>query len=408
MVDLRYGLNSMVHLDLATATRAELCGVPSGDPVDDAEAAVTAALQQPVDYPPLAQTAMPGDRVVVALSPGIPQVAQVTAAVVRTLLASGVSADGITVLRTRQDVEDHLENPCRLVRGAGGEEIALVTHDPSERQGLAYLAATEKGDPILLNRLMTDADVVLPVGCLHSETTPGYFGINGGIFPTYADHRTQARYLHHSASQINGHRDYHLQQEVDQVAWLLGITFTVQIVPAAGEGILHVLAGEADAVRRQAHQRYRAAWGSSVPDRASLVVCGMPGDAAQQTWENFGRTLAAALALCDEDGAIAVCCELSGELPAAVRCLSTAPSRESALRQIRKERLAESLPAAQLARALEHGRVYLLSQLDPTALEELDVVPLADAAELVRLTAQHKSCIVLCNAPRAVVTVGEQ
>ena len=117
----------------------------------------------------------------------------------RTLLAAGVAADGITVLRTRQDVDDRVENPCRLVRGPQGEEIALVTHDPSDRQGLAYLAATERGDPIFLNRLLTDADVVLPVGCMQAETTPGYFGLQGGIFPTYADAKTQARFLHQSA-----------------------------------------------------------------------------------------------------------------------------------------------------------------------------------------------------------------
>ena len=89
----------------------------------------------------------------------------------------------------------------------------------------------------------------------------------------------------------------------------------------------------------------------------------------------------------------------------AVRRLLTAPSCESALRRIRKERLPDALAAAQLAQALAHGRVYLLSRLDPALAEDLDMIPLADPAELLRLTAQHKSCIVLCNAPRPAVTV---
>ena len=40
----------------------------------------------------------------------------------------------------------------------------LVVHDPRDRGQLAYLAATKQGRRIYLNRLLTDADVVIPVG----------------------------------------------------------------------------------------------------------------------------------------------------------------------------------------------------------------------------------------------------
>ena len=55
---------------------------------------------------------------------------------------------------------------------------------------MAYLAATDDGEPIMLNRLLTDADVVLPIGCLHSEPPTGYFGIHTPVFPTFSDHET--------------------------------------------------------------------------------------------------------------------------------------------------------------------------------------------------------------------------
>ena len=57
--------------------------VPRGQPLADPAAATAAALAEPLDYPPLAQSTTPGDRVVLALDRGVPQVAQVTAAVVR-------------------------------------------------------------------------------------------------------------------------------------------------------------------------------------------------------------------------------------------------------------------------------------------------------------------------------------
>ena len=83
MAVLRYGIDSSVSLDLANGLRPQECGTPHGRPLDDPQAAVAWALLEPLDYPPLAKCTTPGDRVVLALGRGIPQVAQVTAAVIR-------------------------------------------------------------------------------------------------------------------------------------------------------------------------------------------------------------------------------------------------------------------------------------------------------------------------------------
>jgi hypothetical protein len=66
------------------------------------------------------------------------------------------------------------------------------------------------------------------------------------------------------------------------------------------------------------------------------------------------------------------------------------------------------LPAAQLAQTLEWARVYLLSRLDPSAVEDLEMIPIGGPDELARLARQHHSCILLANAPRAIVTVEEE
>ena len=287
-------------------------------------------------------------------------------------------------------------------------QIPTVVHDPSDRAGLAYLAADDHGEPIMLNRLLTDADVVLPIGCLQGAGSSGYFGIHTPLFPAFSDQTAVARFRRLDALGSNGPCKRDLSAEVDQVAWLLGVNFTIQLVPAAGDGILHVVAGQSDAVRRRGRQLYDAAWSWTVARRASLVVAAIEGGHAQQTWDNFGRALDTARTLVEDGGAIAVCCELAAGPGPAVQHLAAARSRQSALRQIRKERPADALPAAQLARALDQDKVYLLSRLDPSLVEELDMIPLVDGGELTRLVRQHRSCILLGNAPRAQVTVEEE
>jgi hypothetical protein len=84
-----------------------------------------------------------------------------------------------------------------------------------------------------------------------------------------------------------------------------------------------------------------------------------------------------------------------------------ARSRQNAVRQIRKERPEDLLPATQLARALDRADVYLLSRLDPSMVEDLEMAPIAEPGELARLTRRYPSCILVSNAPNALVTAGE-
>ena len=107
---------------------------------------------------------------------------------------AGVDPDGITVLRSPSDRDAGAEDPCRLLAATLRERIALVTHDPADRRQLAYLAASESGEAILLNRALHEADVVLSVGCLHGDQSAGYFGIHGAIYPTFSDAKTLQRF----------------------------------------------------------------------------------------------------------------------------------------------------------------------------------------------------------------------
>jgi hypothetical protein len=111
--------------------------------------------------------------------------------------------------------------------------------------------------------------------------------------------------------------------------------------------------------------------------------------------------------LVEDGGSIAVCCDLAAPPGPAMQHLLAADSRRAALRRIGKQRPPDALPAAQLAEALKRGKVYLLSRLDPAVVEELDVIHVGAPEELARLVRRHPSCILLANAPRAMVSLTE-
>jgi len=345
--------------------------------LDDVAAELAHALDEPLDYPALSRCTTPGDRVVIAVAPGVPQSGLLVAETIRSLVAGGVQADGITVLRRAEDAAIGEGDPAEWLSGTLRDQIAMAVHDPDDRDSIAYLAANDDGEPILLNRLLTDADVVLPIGCFGDWHTAGYHGIQTAIYPTYSDRAALGRFRSLESAGSAQRATKHLAKEADHVGWLLGAMFTIQVVPGPGDRVQHVLAGETGSVRRRGWKLHEAVWHGSVPGHASLVVASIEGGPRQQTWENVARALAAAARLVEPDGAIALCCELTEEPGPAVQRLATAGDRDEALREIRDQSLPDGLVAVQLAETLARARVYLLSELDESLVEGLEMAPIA-------------------------------
>ena len=317
--NLRYGADASLRLELAGDTPVTVCDAPHGEPLAHVADAVDRALAEPLAFPSLAQAVVPGDKVVLALAEAVPQAATIVARTVDRLLGAGVAAGDITLLSTLVDVAgrpDPLAELPNEVRAA----IECQTHDPSSRGSLAYLGASAGGDPIYINRAIHDADLVVTIGCLRVGDSLGYHGVQAGVFPTFADADTIKRYR--SPRSDEPRKRERLRQAANEAVWLLGVHFTVQVVPGAAAEILHVLAGEADAVVREGHRRFAEAWHCAVPERAALVVATIEGDATQQTWDNVARALACASHAVREDGAVAVCSELVERLGPALECLA--------------------------------------------------------------------------------------
>ncbi len=403
MALLRYGMDSSFEIPCEADALFE-CRAPEGSPPADLAAAVGEALAAPLDFPPLAQATTPADRVVVALEPGLPCAAELVAAVVDSLLAAPVDPDGITVLQDPADARAGVADPRRLIPQAFRERVALATHDPHDRNKLAYLAADDAGSPILLNRALHEADLVLPIGCLHSESTAGCFGLHGILFPGFSDRETQKRFRSPAALGSDDTARQKLVEQSDRAAWLLGVQMTLQVLPGPGDSVLRVLAGQSETVAWQGSVLYHEAWDYRPAQPADLVVAAIRGGPGQQTWENVGRALDAALNAVDNDGAIAVCCSLADNPGPALQQLAAAGSRQAALQQIEKEQPPDALVGASLARARDRASVYLLSGLDPEVVDQLDMIHVAEADELVRLAGHYPSCLLLADAPRAVVS----
>lgn len=403
---IRFGCDRTIRLEAAGNGFVREYGNPRQAALADCALGVREALASPLGYPSPGEFTTADDRIVLAVGTPLPRGEVIVSEVVRVLTESGVNAEGITVLQAAHDPHDDI---CGLLSEDLRQKIRVLRHDPADRESLAYLATTEAGESIVFNRILTDADLVLPIGCTQDSAASGYFGVNSPLFPAFSDEDTQLRFRR---TDREGKKKRQLNREADEVGWLLGVSFTIQVVPGSGDEILHVVAGEIGRVRSTAKRLFAEAWNQNATAAAKLVIATIEGGREQQTWHNLGRAIANAAALAEDDGAIAVFCELAEMPGAAVRELAQSLADGSQLLEKHKNPPPDALPAAQIAAALERNHIYLMSKLDDDLVEELEITPIAAPQELNRLITgtieRGESCIILSNAARAKVSLTDE
>ncbi|HEY2883128.1 MAG TPA: hypothetical protein VGJ15_11860, partial [Pirellulales bacterium] len=107
---LKYGDSATLEMQLPENTLVTLWAGPSGNG-ETAGNVAASAVQSPMEFPHLKQATVPGDHVVLALAPDVPQAANVVAAIVPALLSGAVAAEDITIVRTPTDVDTQQPDP---------------------------------------------------------------------------------------------------------------------------------------------------------------------------------------------------------------------------------------------------------------------------------------------------------
>ncbi|MCC7084963.1 MAG: DUF2088 domain-containing protein [Pirellulales bacterium] len=405
---LKFGSLGQLQFELPPSVLVADFASPAQTQQHDVLRSIAAAVETPLDFPPIKQAVVPGDHVVLAVASGVPGVTDVVAAVVPALMEGGVAADDITVVQTQADVVAGAIDPRAGLPENFRHRVQLFTHNSGEQTQLSYLAADDRSEPIYLNRRMCEADFVLPIGCLRPSDaiiSNGRKSLwNETIYPTFGDSKSIEHWASNGVPQSKGQLA-HRHRQIDAVAWQLGVQVTAQVVPAGGGRSLEVLIGSPERVFCDGRELCRQAWQREVPRRARLVVAGIGGGSEQQTWENVGRALEAALSIVSDNGAIVICSELTEPLGPALKHLAAAADTSAAQQRLRKMHSSDAALARLLASELERVSVYLLSAHDEDVVVPLGIAHVSEAAEIGRLVARSESCILLADAQYVVPRV---
>jgi nickel-dependent lactate racemase len=398
LISLAYGSHGQFTCEVDPAQTIASLTAPR--PSSHFEQELQTALTRPLDFPPLGQAVVSTDLVAIALDRDTPESATILAAIWEILEQQGVEPGNVSVIQVPspgsegRPTLDPRENLPEAVR----EDMQWTIHDPADKEHLSYLASTDKGDRVYLTRELVEADFVMAAGRIAFDSVMGHIGTNSVYYPSLSSADAIAGASGQGHSELGPTDVRPLRQVVDDVAWLLGSMFSVQVIPSAAGGAARILAGASDSVFQLGKHYLAEEWMIELDERAEMVVAAVDVDAGGHGWDQVARALEAARNLVARDGKIVILSELAEELGPGIELIARSDSPVDAIRPLRELLPPDLVPATQLANAVDWADVYLLSRLDSETVDNLFMIPLDGESEVERLLDEGGTCVFLESA----------
>lgn len=370
---------------------------PSAPPIVDLSRAVHDALETPLGFPALRKALTPDDHVVIVADDHLPRQEEMLLAIVEYLIQARIQPAAITILYPSTHKSD---SEAKVPHYPG---IRVEVHDSSNRKKLSYLATTRRGRRLYLNRTAVDADQLIVLSSRGYDPLLGYSGTVGALFPGLSDAETKQQMNSDLSNNVPDEEPWPVRREAEEVAWLLGAPFMIQVIEGSGEEVIHVVGGLADTAA-DGQRLLDARWRVSVDRRVDVVVAGMSGDPARHGCIELAHALACAARAIKPRGRIVLLSQAQPELGPGMQILRQADELSFALRELRRSKPTDTASAFQWASAAEHANISLLSRLEPDVAEELFTTPLTDPSQVVPLL-QGAEVLFLDDAHKSIAVV---
>ena len=349
----------------------------------DETAILRAALDNPVNSPPLRDLVRPGQRVVIVtsdLTRPCPS-ERLLPPVLDELAAAGVLDQEITVVAAlgvhRPMTEDELEQMvgpevCRRVR--------VINHDP---EGTVHLGVTSRGTPVEIFRPVVEADVRICLGNIEFHYFAGYSGGAKAILPGCASRATvNANHAmmvqpESATGRIEGNP---VRADLEEGVAMVGADFCLNVIVDADHRIQAAVAGDVTAAHRAGCDWVAQRGRLPLPAPADIVLVsagGFPKDInlyqAQKALDNAGYAV--------RDGGVIILLAECGEgfgNRTFERWLRDAASPDEVLARIQADFVLGGHKAAAVASVLKRADVYLVSTMPSELVSQCGMLPFSD------------------------------
>jgi nickel-dependent lactate racemase len=373
---------------------------PAAPPLADPAAAVRAALDRPLGFPPLWRALTPDDHIAIVVDEQLASLPLLLPPLLEHLQLANVGMDAVTLVcaapSTGQSWLEELPDEY--------QDVHVEVHQPDDRKKLAYLATTRQGRRVYLNRTVVDADQAVLVTRRSYDCLLGYAGAAGALYPALSDTATFRELHSHLSLAVPGAEPWNLQREAAEVAWLLGVPFLVQVIEGSDGAVLHVLGGPLES-SPAGEKLLDERWRTDLDEPADAVFAGISGDPARHSFTDLARALGAAARVVKPGGAIVLLTDAAPTLGPSAALLRQRDDPAQALKLLLQEN-PDDLEAGFLwASAAQSAKLYLRSRLAIDVAEELFTTPLENVAQAGKLV--RGRCVFLPDAHRSLAVAAK-
>lgn len=241
---------------------------------------VESALANPIGSPRLASLAGPGDRVLLLFDDytRLTPLAEMLPPILAELEAGGVRRDDVSFLAAPGTHRPMSEQ--ELVQKLGEDvlrQYPVRQHDWRAESELARAGETPSGLPIVVNRHLLEADLVVGLGHIVPHRVTGFSGGAKVVNPGVAGAPPNDREMHWLAAQFPGREilgvvENPIRAEIDEMGRQVGLRYIVNAVQGSEGRLVGVFAGDPVAAHRRGARVARDVYGAHLPSLADIVV----------------------------------------------------------------------------------------------------------------------------------------
>ncbi len=357
--------------------------------------AVEQALESPLDFPAIDRALVPGDRVAIAVHESLPQANVLVESIIDWLLKHEVLVDlqivvvlghGQSLLKSSIESWLATSHPPSI---EGQEPVCrVVCHDPDDPKTLEYIAASEQGEAIYLQRDLVEADFVIPVyRWLEPEDPRGHDPFV--VLPAFADRATIHRHAKTWLSNRQKATSSKASRRGRDSGWLAGIQFVLGAVANQEGQIAFLVSGTPEGVDRACQQTLGSNDQRDSDHQSDqgfdLVVVQLVDQSQVPSWGQVASAAQGAERWLTPAGRIVVVANGLAQVTSGIGALASDEPDEDIQKMLLESTLEDAFASAVLRGIQSKRSVYVQSQVDAETLESLGFASIRNPNELERL-----------------------
>lgn len=398
-VKLNYGYTGEFHCEIPTEKLVCYHQAPAS--LENVSNEIQRVLSSPLELPPLDLAVIPGDKITIVIDHRTPVAAEIINSLWNFFSNCGIKGADVTLLQTQSTSQDHQQTLMSAVNPELQNEAEWVIHDPESKETLGYLGTSTGGERIYLTKHLLEADFILPIEMVSYDPLIGYAGGGSLLYPEFSSQESIVKSRGQSHRELTPAESRPLRQLIDEVAWMLGLQYSLQIIPAVGQSISEVVFGSLEAAFRRSKELLDQNWKLEPSYRSEVVLVAIESGPAGHTWNQLGSVLETARNLVSQDGRIVLLTQIDSQFDEGLQILSESHEPFDAIQPLREKQPNDLVTATQMALTGDWARICLLSKTDSDIVEDLFMIPLEDESEVQRLLQTDETVAVIASAQNA-------